>query len=265
MIHTSSTATGWSPPGGWGAAFSTGLGIEAWRIPIVIASAVGIYLIFLLFVRFFGPRILGRFASFDAVVIIMFGAVAGRVIIGHPPTLTAGAIGLFTLMCMEALFGTVQHLRGIRHTLSGFPIVVVAHGQFIPQAMRHAHLSRANVIAAARRAGLTSLSQAACIILEPTGDLSVIRAGTPIQPELLDGVLGQEIITSTPPSAPAEQATEESSLRTQSSSAAPLSPPEKQTLASPEKQAQSAVSSTPQSNAPEAAQPSHPAPPPGAH
>lgn len=184
----------WEPPHGWGAAVQESLGIELWRIPLVIASAVGIYLIFLIFVRFFGARILGKLSSFDAVVIIMFGAVAGRVIIGHPPTLASGAIGLFTLMCMEAVFGTIQHLRGVRQTLTGFPIVIVAHGQMIPRAMRRAHVSRADVITAARRAGLARLSQAKCVIMEPTGDLSVIREGTPIEPELLEGVLGKEYV-----------------------------------------------------------------------
>lgn len=184
----------WTPPEGWAHALTEALGIELWRIPIVILSAMGIYLAFLVFVRFFGPRILGKLASFDAVVIIMFGAVAGRVIIGHPPTLTAGAIGLFTLMCMEAAFGSVQHLRMLRHTLTGYPIVLVAHGELIPHAMHKAHITRVEIITAARRAGLARLSQAKCVILEPTGDLSVIREGTPMEPELLEGVIGKELI-----------------------------------------------------------------------
>ena len=104
---------------------ASALGIEAWRIPIVIASAIGIYVIFLVLVRLFGVRILGSLSSFDAVVIIMFGAVAGRVIIGHPPTVAAGGIGLATLMAMEAVFGAAQHLRGVSRTLAAPPVVVL--------------------------------------------------------------------------------------------------------------------------------------------
>ena len=187
-------ASSWTPPQGWPAAIQLELGIEPWRIPLVIASAVIIYMLFLIFVRVFGPRILGKLASFDAVVIIMFGAVAGRVIIGHPPTLAAGVIGLLTLMCLEAIFGAVQNLRGIRHAISGDPILLVAHGEFLPKNMKKAHVTKANIHTAARKAGLTQLTQAKCIILEPTGELSIIREGTDMDPDLLGGVIGREYI-----------------------------------------------------------------------
>ena len=72
------------PPQGWGPALVEYLGIEPWRIPVVMLSAVGIYLTFLVLVRIFGVRVLSGWNGFDAVIIIMFGAVAGRVIIGHP-------------------------------------------------------------------------------------------------------------------------------------------------------------------------------------
>lgn len=191
---TTALATQWTPPGGWMEGIGLELGIEAWRIPLVIASAVIIYLLFLIFVRVFGPRILGKLASFDAVVIIMFGAVAGRVIIGHPPTLAAGVIGLLTLMCLEAIFGAVQNLRGIRHAISGDPILLVAHGEFIEKNMRKAHVTKANIYTAARRAGIARLEQVKCIIMEPTGELSIVREGTDMEPDMLNGVIGRDLV-----------------------------------------------------------------------
>ena len=170
------------------------IGIEPWRIPIVIASAVGIYVFFLLLVRFFGVRVLGSFSSFDAVVIIMFGAVAGRVIIGHPPTLAAGAIGLATLMVLEAIFGAAQDLRGARRTLSAPPVVIFAHGNPIPEAMQREHISIANLHSAIRSAGIAHTKDVQCVIREPTGALSVIKSGQAISDELLEDVEGAEIL-----------------------------------------------------------------------
>ncbi|GAA4106054.1 hypothetical protein [Enteractinococcus coprophilus] len=63
------------------------LGIELWRIPTVIISAIAIYLVFLLLVGIFCARVLSGLTGFDIVVGVILGAVAGRVIIGHPPTL----------------------------------------------------------------------------------------------------------------------------------------------------------------------------------
>lgn len=163
-----------------------------------MASAVIIYVAFLILVRIFGTRILGTMSSFDAVVIIMFGAVAGRVILGHPPTVAAGIIGLVTLMTMEAIFGTVQHVVGFRKTIDAKPRIVMAHGKPIPDAMRRSHITRTNLYAAIRQAGIASPDLVQCVILEANGRLSVIREGTTIDPILLKNVEGRHLLTEDP-------------------------------------------------------------------
>ena len=82
-----------TPPQGWGPALADALGMELWRIPVVVLTALAVYLAFLLLLRVFGARLLTGLSAFDSVVIIMFGAVAGRVILGHPPTLATGGTG----------------------------------------------------------------------------------------------------------------------------------------------------------------------------
>lgn len=170
------------------------LTIDPWRIPVVVLSAVGTYIGFLALVKIFGTRVLAKMTAFDAVVLVMFGAVAGRVTIGHPPTLAAGLIGLSTLMLLEAIFGQIRRFSRFQHTLDGRSHVVMAHGEIITEQLRKTRLSYSDVRLAVRRAGLASLSQVQCMILEPTGDLSVIREGVPMDPELLKNVAGVEYI-----------------------------------------------------------------------
>lgn len=177
-----------TPPDGWRAALVETLGIELWRIPIVIASAILIYFVFVMLLRIFGARILSGITSFDAVVVIMIGAVAGRVIIGHPPTVAAGAIGLVTLMCMEALFGSLRGLLPMHRALNNQPILVVAHGAMLTRVMRRVHVSPDDVQIAIRKAGLGRLQDAQCVILEPSGALSVIPVGTPVDRTMMQGV-----------------------------------------------------------------------------
>ncbi|AGF71215.1 DUF421 domain-containing protein [Corynebacterium halotolerans] len=178
----------------WVALVGPALGIELWRIPVVMLSAIGIYLAFLLLVRLFTPRVLARLTVFDAVVLVMFGAVAGRVVIGHPPTLAAGVVGLATLMAMEAFFGAVRSTTGLRALLQGGPVVVVAHGEVVEKALRRTHLSRLDINAVLRRAGIGSLGEVQALIAEPSGELSLFRRGQPIDAELLEGVRGAELL-----------------------------------------------------------------------
>ncbi|HIW92536.1 MAG TPA: DUF421 domain-containing protein [Candidatus Corynebacterium avicola] len=184
-----------APPGGWGSALADSLGIALWRIPVVIASAIGVYLAFLVLVRIFGARALTAWSTFDAVVIIMFGAVAGRAVLGHPPTLAAGLIGLVTLMVMEAVFGQARNLRQLRGAVASAPEVVMAHGEVVERALRRQHVTEFDLTSALRRAGVSDPSQVQCVIAEPTGALSVLRVGEDINPWLLRGVVGAHLVT----------------------------------------------------------------------
>ncbi|KTR39948.1 DUF421 domain-containing protein [Rothia kristinae] len=169
------------------------LGIEPWRIPVVIAAAVGIYLCFVLLVRVFGVRLLSSWNGLDALIIIMFGAVAGRVILGNHPTLGAGIVGLGTLIFLEILFGTLQRVSATRR-LRHQPLALMAHGEFLERSLRRAHLTHREICAALRAAGITRLDQVRGVILEDTGHLSILRTGTEPDPALLDGVRGAELI-----------------------------------------------------------------------
>lgn len=181
-----------TPPQGWGPVLKEQLGIDLWRIPVVMVAAVGIYLTFLVAVRLFGQRILSPLGGFDAVVIFMFGAVAGRTVLGHPPSLAAGVIGLLTLMGMEALFGAVQDVVGLRRTINPPPTVLIAHGEVLEKTLQRNHITETAIATAARRAGVRNLSEVACMILESNGSISTLRAGEEIDPDLLLGVEGAE-------------------------------------------------------------------------
>ena len=170
----------------------TELSIEPRRIPVVVLSAIGIYLGFMVLVKIFGSRVLSSMTASDAVVVIMFGAVGGRVILGHPPTLAAGLIGLFTLMLLEAAFGTLRRYTGWGRRLDRSPVLVVADGQLLPENMRRCHVSRTDVYSAVRRAGMGSLDGVQAMILEPTGTLSVIRTGQPLDRDVLRNVRGAD-------------------------------------------------------------------------
>lgn len=168
------------------------MSIEPTRIPAVVLAAVVVYLSFLLYVRVFGARILARFTAFDAVVVIMFGSVAGRVIIGHPPTVLAGLIGLGTLMVMEIAFGAIRRVGSLGAMLDGKPQVIVRDGVVHEEALRRTHMSRWDIKQALRRAGVTGVDQVQLLILETTGDLSIYRVGQHVSPSVLRGVEGFE-------------------------------------------------------------------------
>ncbi|WHF21465.1 hypothetical protein QJS66_14720 [Kocuria rhizophila] len=77
----------------------------------VALSAAGIYVVFLVFVRLPGQRVLSAMSTFDVVVTVMLGAVAGRVILGHPRPRERCA-GAGHLFLPEVVFGQLDTPTG---------------------------------------------------------------------------------------------------------------------------------------------------------
>lgn len=164
------------------------LGITGTHAVGVILSAVGIYLAFLILVRVFGARVLTGMGTFDVVVVITVGAVAGRVILGHPPTLAAGVIGLTCLFAMEAAFGEARRtIRGARWVNAG-PVLLMAGDEVLTGNLRASHVTVPELNAALRHAGVRHHGEVACVVFESTGRISVVRCGAPLDPRLLAGV-----------------------------------------------------------------------------
>lgn len=178
---------------GWEELWSE-LGISGPHALAVVLSAVGIYLVFLVFVRLLGQRVLSAMSTFDVVITVMLGAVAGRVILGHPPTFASGVVGLSTLFLLEVVFGSLGARDRWRRVLNAPARVLMAGDRVDPKALRRAHITRSELNGALRRAGVRSVSEVACVVHESGGGLSVLRRGVPIDPELLWDVAGAEDI-----------------------------------------------------------------------
>lgn len=167
---------------------TTRLGVDAPGALAVVLSAVGIYLAFLLMVRLFGQRVLSRLSTFDVVVAVMLGAVAGRVVLGDTPTLVAGVLGLGTLFALEAGFGQLRSGIRVSALMNNRAVLLVAGDRVLKANLRRVHVVEAELFGALRRAGIRNLGEIACVIFEASGTISVLRRGAPVDPRLLEGV-----------------------------------------------------------------------------
>ena len=170
------------------------LGITLPHAVGVVLSAVGIYVVFLVFVRVLGQRVLNAMSTFDVVVTVMLGAVAGRVILGHPPTLASGVLGLATLFLLEAVFGELGSRPRLQRIFNAPARILMIGEEVDTQALRRAHITRSELHGALRRAGVRSCAEVACVVHEPGGGISGLRRGVPIDHVLLSDVAGAERI-----------------------------------------------------------------------
>ena len=160
-------------------------------LSVVVATAT-LYWMFVLLVRLLGQRALARMSSTDLAVIIMVGAVIGRSALGYTPTLAAGTLAMLTLFAMQALAGNLRRFITTSWPLNNAPILLMAGKEFVEENLRRLHLDEEEIWPKLREGGIRHRSEVAAVILEPTGEISVMRRGIPLDRSMLKDVRGVE-------------------------------------------------------------------------
>ncbi|MDO5745967.1 MAG: DUF421 domain-containing protein [Micrococcaceae bacterium] len=160
----------------------------------VVFSAIALYALVLGLIRIMGQRTMASLSSFDLAAAVALGAVVGRAILGYTPTLVAGALGLITLLVLQALTGQLRRYRRGLAMVNNKAYLLMAGNVTVASNLRRTHVSENEIIARLRLAGIRSREEVACVILESTGEISVLRAGIGIEPEFLRNVKGAELL-----------------------------------------------------------------------
>lgn len=170
------------------------IGITPYQAVEVIVATIGIYCVVLLLIRLLGQRAMATMSNFDMAAVLALGAVAGRATLGYTPTMAAGIVGLATLFCLQAVVGQIRRSRRGSRALTNTPVVLMAGPQMLDDNMRRMHVMPDEVHAKLRLSGVRSVNEVACVTLESTGEISVLKRGELIDPELVASVRGHEKI-----------------------------------------------------------------------
>lgn len=171
-------------------AWWTELGMDLAEVGMTVVATVGLYLVTIVASRVLGQRQFSTLSSYDLAFTFALGAIVGRGVLVKPSALNA-AVALVLMFALHAGVGWLHHNVGTVHLFTqNSPILVVAHGQVMQEALGQAGMSSVELHQLLRGRGHGSLQDVGVAILEPNGHLSVITADTALSPRLLEGVEG---------------------------------------------------------------------------
>jgi uncharacterized membrane protein YcaP (DUF421 family) len=170
------------------------IGIAPVAALAVVCSTVARYLSFIGLIRILGSRVLSSLSTFDLLVIIVLGAVIGRASLGYTPTLAAGLLCLLTLVILEGVIGQIRSRPAWGRWITSRPVLLMAGPVVLTAEVKRFHVTEEELRSALRQAGIRSHREVAAVILEPTGRLSVLGRGVPVDPSLLTGVRGADLM-----------------------------------------------------------------------
>ena len=147
-----------------------------WRTLVIGVAA---YTLLIVFLRASGKRTLSKMNAFDLVVTVALGSTLATILLDRNVSLAQGAValGLLVLLQFVITWSSVR-IGWVRRSVTGEPTLLLSHGRMHEDALRHTRITRAEVLAAVRAAGIAALADAVAVVLETDGSVSVMRGSS---------------------------------------------------------------------------------------
>lgn len=150
---------------------------DGWQAPLrtVLVGTLA-YVVLLVFLRVSGKRTLSKMNAFDFVVTVALGSTLATILLSKDVSLVQGASAFAVLIGLQFLvtWSSVR-VRWVRKVVTGEPRMLLYRGEFLEPALKQARVTRDEVRAAVRSAGLSSLTGAVAVVLETDGKFSVVK------------------------------------------------------------------------------------------
>lgn len=167
--------------------------IAPWSVLWKTASSVVlIFSIIVLFVRIAGLRSFAKMSSFDFASTIAVGSILAGVVMGTDTSLVKGAVALGTILVFQQIFaGAKFRSEWFEDLAENDPTMLMDGPVFLENNMRKTGVSKSDLIAKLREANVIRLSQVKAVVLETTGDISVLHqeGNEPMDDLLLEDVV----------------------------------------------------------------------------
>jgi uncharacterized membrane protein YcaP (DUF421 family) len=153
--------------------FTTHLLVPGISIAEKVVRSVVVYGFLIILLRVAGKRTLGQLTSFDLVVLLLLSNTVQNAIIGPDNSLVGGLIGAVVLIAADYVVVRVlyNHKKAER-AIEGSSCVVMRHGEIVDVNMKRQLITRAELESAARRQGITRMSDVRVARLETGGALT---------------------------------------------------------------------------------------------
>jgi uncharacterized membrane protein YcaP (DUF421 family) len=144
---------------------------------MIVASAVALYGLLILYTRLVGLRSFSKMSGFDFAITIAIGSILASVTLWQKPTLLDGAVALAVLFGLQFVVGTLRERRpGVARLVDNRPLLLMDGPEVLRDHLRRANMTEADLRAKLREANVTRLEQVRAVVMESTGDVSVLHA-----------------------------------------------------------------------------------------
>ncbi|MFT5119948.1 MAG: uncharacterized membrane protein YcaP (DUF421 family) [Psychrobacter glaciei] len=156
--------------------WQTWFSIEWQQVLGISLSALGFYLGLMLFTRLMGLRSFSKLSSHDFAMTVGIGSILASTVLSDSPSLLQGLFAVAVLFMIQGVISVIRRkVKPLKSLIDNQAIILMAHGEYFLDNLKEANLSTSDVQEVLRKNGLKSKSEVFAVIMETTGDMSVIK------------------------------------------------------------------------------------------
>lgn len=147
--------------------------------PLVRILVVGtaMYVALVVFLRVTGSRTLSSMNAFDFVVTVAIGSAFGRALTAKDVALAEAVVAFGLLVSLQYAVTWIQvRWPSFGRLVTNPPALLYFRGEFLDDAMGRQRVSRPELRTAVRKEQVGSLEAVEAVVLESSGEFSVIRS-----------------------------------------------------------------------------------------
>lgn len=168
-------------------AISQEIGSSWEQLGLVIISSMAMVAGIILYVRIAGLRSFSKMSSFDFAITVAFGSlIASTAVSGS--SLADGIVAAGSLLGVQFAIALCRSRFRAGVIVDNQPMMLMRNGAFLTDNLLRTRVTEDDVRAKLREANVTSFDEVLAVVLETTGNISVLHGGGHLDLDLLSDV-----------------------------------------------------------------------------
>lgn len=136
-----------------------------------------------------GKRTLSKMNAFDFVVTVALGSSLATVALNTNISLANGVLVFFLLIFLQYLISWLAvRIPAVKKIITSQPALLLYQGKILPDVLKHERITKEELYMQARKKGFGSLEEVGIIVLETTGDLTLMPKTENLEAQTLQDV-----------------------------------------------------------------------------
>lgn len=148
--------------------------IEWSQVVGILITVVGLYVALGILIRINGLRSLTKMSSFDFVTTVAIGSLIATVVLSDKPSLLQGVVALVGLFALQGGVAFLRRRVGLS-SVENQPVLLMDGPTILEDNLAATRVTRDDLVAKLREANVLNLDQVRAVVLETTGDVSVLH------------------------------------------------------------------------------------------